>query len=124
MLKHVDAQINLDLHQFLEPEAKYNSRREHFSEHCWGPHFSLDARTETTEVHLQNFKFYFIGSLEQTMQRDANDTVIYGPTPAAIYPARPVAPSLYRSVPSSEHSVTHSFHTVDQHSSIVRSTAN
>ena len=48
MLKHVDAQINLDLHQFLEPEAKYNSRREHFSEHYWGPHFSLDARTETT----------------------------------------------------------------------------
>jgi hypothetical protein len=39
VLKHVDAQINLDLHQFLksdpiknlEPEAKYKSLREHFS---------------------------------------------------------------------------------------------
>ena len=34
---------------------------------------------------------YFVGSLEQTMQRDANDAVIYGPAPAAIYPARPAA---------------------------------
>jgi hypothetical protein len=40
--------------------------------------------------YLQNFN-YFIGSLEQTMQRDANDAVIYGPAPAAIYPARPAA---------------------------------
>jgi hypothetical protein len=48
--KHEDAQINLDLHQFLksdsikklEPEAKYNSLREHFSEH-WGPHSSFDV---------------------------------------------------------------------------------
>ena len=53
VLKHVDAQINLDLHQFLksdpikklEPEAKYNSLREHFSEH-WGPHsFSTSRRS-------------------------------------------------------------------------------
>ena len=50
VLKHVDAQINLDLHQFLksdpikklEPEAKYNSLRKPFSEH-WGPHSSLDV---------------------------------------------------------------------------------
>ena len=50
VLKHVDAQINLDLHQFLksdpikklEPEAKFNSLREHFSEH-WGPHSLLDV---------------------------------------------------------------------------------
>ena len=34
---------------------------------------------------------YFVGSLEQIMQRDANDAVIYGPAPAAIYPARPAA---------------------------------
>ena len=40
--------------------------------------------------YLQNFN-YFVGSLEQTMQRDANDAVIYGPAPAAIYPARPAA---------------------------------
>jgi hypothetical protein len=40
---------------------------------------------------LQNFN-YFVGSLERTMQRDANDAVIYyGPTPAAIYPVRPAA---------------------------------
>ena len=109
VLKHVDAQINLDLHQFLksdpikkmEPEAKYNSLREHFSEH-WGPHSSLDVtkiKQELTEMqgddpgwrkYLQNFN-YFVGSLEQTMQRDANDAVIYGPAPAAIYPARPQA---------------------------------
>ncbi len=109
VLKHVDAQINLDLHQFLksdpikklDPEAKYNSLREHFSEH-WGPHSSLDVtkiKQELTEMqgddpgwrkYLQNFN-YFVGSLEQTMQRDANDAVIYGPAPAAIYPARPPA---------------------------------
>ncbi len=41
--------------------------------------------------YLQNFNF-LVGSLEQTMQRDANDAVIYyGPAPAAIYPARPPA---------------------------------
>jgi hypothetical protein len=82
VLKHVDAQINLDLHQFLksdpikklEPEAKYNSLREHFSEH-WGPHSFLDVTTtkqELTEMqgddprwrkYLQNFN-YFLGSLE------------------------------------------------------------
>jgi hypothetical protein len=40
--------------------------------------------------YLQNFN-YFVGSLEQTMKRDANDAVIYGPTRAAIYPTRPAA---------------------------------
>jgi hypothetical protein len=87
----------------MEPEVKYNSLREHFSEH-WGPHSSLDVtkiKQELTEMqgddpgwrkYLQNFN-YFVGSLEQTMQRDANDAVIYGPAPAAIYPARP--PGLY-----------------------------
>ena len=109
VLKHVDAQINLDLRQFLksdpiknlEPEAKYKSLREHFSEH-WRPHSSLDVakiKQELTEMqgddpgwrkYLQNFN-YFVGSLEQTMQRDANGAVIYGPAPAAIYPARPPA---------------------------------
>ena len=101
----------LDLHQFLksdpikkvESEAKYNSLREHFSEH-WGPHFSLDVtkiKQELTEMQgddpgwrkylLQNLN-YFVGSLERTMQCNANDAVIYyGPTPAAIYPVRPAA---------------------------------
>ncbi len=100
VLKHVDAQINLDLHQFLksdpikklEPKVKYNnSLREHFSEY-WGPHSSLDVtkiKQELTEMqgddpgwrkYLQNFN-YFVGSLEQTMQRDANGAVIYGPAP-------------------------------------------
>ena len=40
--------------------------------------------------YLQNFK-NLVGSLEQTMQRDANDAVIYGPPPAAEYPARPAS---------------------------------
>ena len=40
--------------------------------------------------YLQNFN-YFVGSLEQNMQRDANDAVNYGPAPVAIYPARPAA---------------------------------
>ena len=99
VLKHVEAQINLDLHQFLrsdpiknlEPEAKYKSLREHFSEH-WGPHSSLDVtkiKHQLTEMqgddprwrkYLQNFK-NLVGSLEQTMQRDANDAVIYWPPP-------------------------------------------
>jgi hypothetical protein len=40
--------------------------------------------------YLQNFN-YFVGSLESTQQRDANDTIIYGPAPAAIYPVRPLS---------------------------------
>ena len=102
----MDAQIKLDLHQFLksdpikklEPEARYKSLREHFSEH-WGPHSSLDVTKIKQELtvmqrddpgwrkYLQNFN-YFVGSLEQTMQCDSNDAVIYGPAPAAIYPVR------------------------------------
>ena len=42
--------------------------------------------------YLQNFN-YFVGSLEQTIRRDANGTVIYGPAPAAICPARPPSSS-------------------------------
>jgi hypothetical protein len=42
--------------------------------------------------YLQNFN-YNVGSLEQTMQRDANGAVIYGPTPAATYPAKPPSTS-------------------------------
>jgi hypothetical protein len=39
--------------------------------------------------YLQNFN-HFVGSLESTQQRDANDAIIYGPAPAATYyPARP-----------------------------------
>ena len=109
VLKNVDAQINVDLHQFLksdsiknlEPEAKYKSLREHFSEH-WVPHSSLDVtkiKQQLTEMqgddpgwrkYLQNFK-NLVGSLEQTMQCDANDAVIYGPPPAAEYPVRPAS---------------------------------
>ena len=40
--------------------------------------------------YLQNFN-YFVGSLESTLHRDANDAIIYGPAPAADYPARPLA---------------------------------
>jgi hypothetical protein len=40
--------------------------------------------------YYQNFN-YFVGSLEQTIQCNANDAVIYGPAPAAIYSARPAA---------------------------------
>ena len=32
-----------------------------------------------------------MGSLESTLHRDANDAIIYGPAPAADYPARPLA---------------------------------
>jgi hypothetical protein len=40
--------------------------------------------------YLQNFD-YFVWSLKSTLQRDANDVIIYGPAPAADYPARPLA---------------------------------
>ena len=104
VLKHVDAQINLDLHQFfksdpikkMEPEAKYNSIFNYLSEH-WGPHHSsLDVtniKQELTEMqrddpgwrkYLQNFN-YFVGSLEQTIQRDANNAVSYGPAQLRAY---------------------------------------
>jgi hypothetical protein len=80
----------------LEPEAKYNSLFDYLSEH-WGPHSSLDVTNinqELTEMqrddpgwrkYLQNFN-YFVGSLEQTMQRDANNAVIsYGPAQLQAY---------------------------------------
>ncbi len=107
VLKHTDALINLDMHQFLksdpvkllDPETKYRRLRQYFSER-WGPHSSLDVakiKADLTSMrgddpgwrkYLQNFNF-FVGSLESTQQRDAIDAIIYGPAPAAIYPARP-----------------------------------
>ena len=109
VLKHTDALINLDMHQFLksdpvkrlDPDTKYKRLRQYFSER-WGPHSSLDVakiRADLTSMqgddpgwrkYLQNFN-YFVGSLEQTLQRDANDAIIYGPAPAAVYPVRPLA---------------------------------
>ena len=113
MLKHTDALINLDMHQFLnsdpikrlDPETKYKRIRQE----RWGPHSSLDfakIKSDLTSMrgddpgwrkYLQNFN-YFVGSLEQTLQRDANDAIIYGPAPAAKYPARPLA-----TAPAAEH---------------------
>ncbi len=107
VLKHTDALINLDMHQFLksdpvkrlDPETKYRRMQQYFSER-WGPHSSLDVakiKADLTSIreddpgwrkYLQDFN-YFVGSLESTQQRDANDAVIYGPAPAAIYSARP-----------------------------------
>ena len=116
VLKHTDALINLDMHQFLnsdpimrlDPEAKYRRLPQYFSER-WGPHLSLDVakiKSDLTSMwgddpgwrkYLQNFN-YFVGSLEQTLQRDANDAIIYGPAPAAVYPARSLA-----TAPAAEH---------------------
>ncbi len=116
VLKHTDALINLDMHQSLnsdpikrlDPETKYRRLRQYFSER-WGPHSSLDVakiKSDLTSMrgddpgwrkYLQNFN-YFVGSLEQTLQRDANDAIIYGPAPAAVYPARPLA-----TAPAAEH---------------------
>jgi hypothetical protein len=115
VLKHTDALINLDMHQSLksdpvkrhDPETKYRRLRQYFSER-WGPHSSLDvAKTPSLDVakikadltsmrgddpgwrkYLQNFN-YFVGSLESTQQRDANDAIIYGPVPVVMYPTRP-----------------------------------
>ena len=47
--------------------------------------------------YLQNFN-YFVGSLEQTLQRNANGAIIYGQAPVAEYPARPLA-----TAPAAEH---------------------
>jgi hypothetical protein len=110
VLKHTDALINLDMRQFLnldpikrlDPETKYHRLRQYFSER-WGPHSSLDVskiKADLTSMrgddpgwrkHLQNFN-YFVGSLEQTLQRDANDAIIYGQAPAAEYPVRQLQP--------------------------------
>ena len=116
VLKHTDALINLDMHQFLksdpikrlDPETKYRRLRQYFSER-WGPHSSLDVskiKADLTSMrgddpgwrkYLQNFN-YFVESLEQSLQRDANDAIIYGPAPAAEYPVRPLA-----TAPAAEH---------------------
>ena len=105
VLKHVDALINLDMHQFLksdpikrlDPETKYRRLRQYFCER-WGPHTSLDVskiKSDLTSMqgdnpgwrkYLQNFHCA-VGSLEQTAKRDAADQIIYGPAPAPIYPA-------------------------------------
>ena len=95
----------------LNPETKYRRLRQYFSER-WGPLSSLDASKIKADLttsmrgddpgwrkYLQNFN-YFVGSLEQTLQRDANDAIIYGPAPAAEYPARP----LLATAPAAEHS--------------------
>ena len=109
VLKHVDALINLDMHQFLksdpikrlDPETKYHRLRQYFSER-WGPHTSLDVAKIKSDLmnmqgdnpgwrkYLQNFNCY-VGSLEQTAKRDAADQIIYGPAPAPEYPPRPLA---------------------------------
>jgi hypothetical protein len=85
----------------IDPETKYRRLRQYFSER-WGPRSSLDVakiKADLTSMrgddpgwrkYLQNFN-YFVGSLESTLQRDANDLIIYGPAPVAIYPARPLA---------------------------------
>ncbi len=82
VLKHTDAHINLDMHQFLnsdpikrlDPEIKYRRLRQYFSVR-WGPHSSLDVakiKSDLTSMrgddpgwrkYLQNFN-YFVGSLE------------------------------------------------------------
>ena len=116
VLKHTDTLINLDMHQFLntdpikrlDPETKYRRLRKYFIER-WGPHSSLDVSkikaylTSTRgddpgwRKYLQNFN-YFVGSLKQTLQRDANDAIIYGPASASEYPARPLV-----TAPTAEH---------------------
>jgi hypothetical protein len=85
--------------QAPRPRDQYRRLRQYFSER-WGPHSSLDVakiKADLTSMrgddpgwrkYLQNFN-YFVGSLESTQQRDANDAIIYGPAPAAIFPARP-----------------------------------
>jgi hypothetical protein len=116
VLKHTNALINLDMHQYLnsdpikrlDPETKYRRLRQYFSER-WGPHSSLDVskiKADLTSMrgddpgwrkYLQNFN-YFVESLEQSLQRDANDAIIYGPAPAVEYPVRPLA-----TAPAAEH---------------------
>ena len=93
--------LNSDPIKRLDPETKYRRLRQYFSER-WGRHSSLDVakiKADLTSMrgddpgwrkYLQNFN-YFVGSLESTLQRDANDVIIYGPAPAANYPARPLA---------------------------------
>ena len=109
VLKYVDQQINLDLHQFLkldrvkvlDPELKYHSLREHLIER-WGPHSSLDVTKIEEEmkklygddpgwrIFLQGFDCK-LGSLTDTLQRDAAGAKMYGVAPPAIYPPRPNA---------------------------------
>ena len=110
VLKHTDALINLDMHQFLksepvkrlDPETKYRRLRQYFSER-WGPHSSLDVakiKADLTSMrgdepgwrnkYLQNFN-YFVGSLESTQQRDANDARPSSTAPVAEHTAYIIA---------------------------------
>ena len=77
VLKHTDALINLDMHQFLksdlikrlDPETKYRRLRQYFSER-WGSHSSLDVakiKADLTSMrgddpgwrkYLQNFNYF------------------------------------------------------------------
>ncbi len=116
LLKYVDTTIHDDLWQFLktdaikalDPETKYNRLRQHLKE-TWGPHSSLDVnkiKDDLTTMQgdypgwrkfLQNFN-YSVAALEKTEQRDANNVIIRGPLPPAVYPARPLA-----NAPAAEH---------------------
>ena len=57
VLKHTDALINWDMHQFLnsdlikrlDPETKYRRLRQYFSER-WGPHSSLDVAKIKSDI--------------------------------------------------------------------------
>jgi hypothetical protein len=100
--------LNSDPIKRLDRETKYRRLRQYFSKR-WGLHSSLDVakiKADLTSMrgddpewrkYLQNFN-YFVGSLEKTLQRDANDAIICGPAPAAEYPARPLA-----TAPAAEH---------------------
>jgi hypothetical protein len=108
VLKHTDALINLNMHQFLnsepikrlDPETKYRRLRQYSSLDVAKIKWDLTSMRGDDpgwRKYLQNFN-YFVGSLEQTLQRDANDAIIYGPAPAAVYPAKPLA-----TAPAAEH---------------------
>ena len=142
VLKHTDALINLDMHQFLksdpikrlDPETKYRRLRQYFSER-WGPHSSLDVakiKADLTSMreddpewrkYLQNFNYFFVGSLESAQQRDANDAIIYGPAPILLghHPqsqSRSIKPHISSPVSKPMKPETHSSHMVGQRSII------
>ena len=76
--------------------------------------------------YLQNVN-YFVGSLEQTMQCDANDAVIYGQQyirRGQQQPSQPHSSKLTKRAKQRTNSAMHSFYTADQCSTIDRSTAN
>ena len=107
--------ISRSTHQFLkldriiglEPEElKYHSLREHLIDARVvggrGPHLSLDVTKIVQKmkklygddpgwrIFLQGYRFdYKLGSLIDTLQRDAAEAKMYGVAPPAIYPPRP-----------------------------------